>query len=115
MNKSKNYETYFESFCWDIFKITLSNDRSKYTKFVFVIEILLFYYCHFVIQPNTNYEINFAKEIKKMVGINFNMLNLVHVCGCTKIQSFMQSLALMWSPNLSLHSAMLSTPDVGKS
>ena len=41
MNKSKNYETYCEFFCWAIIEINLSKDRSKSSKFAFVIEISL--------------------------------------------------------------------------
>ena len=32
MNNSKNYETYFEFFCWANIKINLSKDGSKSSK-----------------------------------------------------------------------------------
>ena len=42
MNKSKNYETYFEFFYWANIQINFSKDRDKSSKYAFVIEISLF-------------------------------------------------------------------------
>ena len=42
MNKSKNYETYFEFFCWSIIKINFSKDRNIYSKIAFEREMSLF-------------------------------------------------------------------------
>ena len=42
MNKSKNYETYFEFFFWSIIEIYFSKDRNICTKFALESEMSLF-------------------------------------------------------------------------
>ena len=73
-NKSRNYETYFEFFCWSIIKINFSKDRNICSKFALEREMSLFqiFQCFY--------------EAEKIMAISTNILKFITILQFSQMQ-----------------------------